>query len=288
MKPPGILPADDILSSMSTLKGKNVAPGRGASERVAVDSTIVSPSLAVTEPPAWRASIPVSSAIARSPIGISKRIFSSSPLASWDLRELQGLAAQAELGDERPVGLDVLLLRVLDQPAPLADHLEHPPPRVVIVLVFAQVLGKVRYAPRENRDLDLGRPGVAVVGAMLPDYLLLVLNCGQLPLSPLYLSVSAFQPIQRYMLPHVSDRIFRYAPDLLDVARDLLYELLHPRKPLLPPYPPDEADVDYAPVQVAVEVKQVRLDAALSALECRGNPDVGGRSIQFFPHAREA
>ena len=40
IKPPGILPAADMRSSMSTLKGKNVAPGRGFCERVAVESIV--------------------------------------------------------------------------------------------------------------------------------------------------------------------------------------------------------------------------------------------------------
>src|SRR3712207_3096558 len=121
MKPPGILPAEDILSSMSTLNGKNVAPGRGASERVAVDSIIVSPSLAVTAPPTCLARFPVSSTIGRSPTGISRRILCSSPLALRDLLGLgcRRLPAQAELGNERPVALDVFLLQVLEQPTPL-------------------------------------------------------------------------------------------------------------------------------------------------------------------------
>jgi hypothetical protein len=59
---------------MSTLKGKNVAPGRGFDERVAVESMVVSPKLAVTAPPACLASFPVSSTIDRSPTGISRRI----------------------------------------------------------------------------------------------------------------------------------------------------------------------------------------------------------------------
>src|SRR3712207_5464127 len=125
MKPPGILPAEDILSSMSTLKGKNVAPGRGASERVAVDSIIVSPSLAVIAPPACLASFPVSSTIERSPTGMSRRILCSSPLvfcAIYSAR-YRRLPAQAELGDERPVTLDVFLLQIFEQPAPLAYHL---------------------------------------------------------------------------------------------------------------------------------------------------------------------
>jgi hypothetical protein len=51
-KPPGILPAAVIRSSTSTLKGKKSTPGLGDFERVAVESTTVSPIRAVTAPPA--------------------------------------------------------------------------------------------------------------------------------------------------------------------------------------------------------------------------------------------
>src|SRR3712207_1175126 len=138
MKPPGILPAEDIRSSMSTLKGKNVAPGRGACERVAVDRTIVSPSLAVTAPPACLANLPLSSTIERSPAGISRRIFFSTPLvySIYPSRD-RLLTAQTEPGDERPVALDVFFLQVLEKAPPLADHLEQTPPRMIVMLVLA-------------------------------------------------------------------------------------------------------------------------------------------------------
>ena len=64
----------------AALSGKNVAPGRGACERVAVERTTASPSLAVTEPPACLASFPVSSTIERPPTGMSSRMLFS-PLA---------------------------------------------------------------------------------------------------------------------------------------------------------------------------------------------------------------
>src|SRR3712207_5066939 len=189
MKPPGILPAEDILSSTSTLKSRNVAPGRGASERVAVDSIIVSPSLAVIAPPACLASFPVSSTIERSPTGISRRILCSSPLACEIYSECyRRLPAQAELSDERPVALHVFVLQVFEQPTPLAYHLEQTAARVIVVLVLAQVLSEVRYSLGEHRDLHLRRPRVVLVGPVLPDDLLFVLNYRQLPLSPLLLS----------------------------------------------------------------------------------------------------
>jgi hypothetical protein len=56
--------------------------------------------------------------------------------------------------------------------------------------VLAQVLGKVRYAPREHRDLHLGRPCIGRVRPVLLYYLFFVLDCRQLPLSPLLLALS--------------------------------------------------------------------------------------------------
>jgi hypothetical protein len=53
------------------------------------------------------------------------------------------------------------------------------------VLVLAQMLRKVTYAPREHRDLHLGRPRVPLVRPVLLNDLLFVLNYSQLLLSPL-------------------------------------------------------------------------------------------------------
>src|SRR5438105_5856825 len=62
---------------------------------------------------------------------------------------------QPELGDDRPVALDVLALQVIQQPATLADQLEQPPPRVVILGVRLQVVGEVIDPFAEDCDLDL-------------------------------------------------------------------------------------------------------------------------------------
>ena len=55
------------------------------------------------------------------------------------------------------------------QPAALADELEQPAAAVVVVLVRAQVLGEVADALGEQRDLDLGGTGVAVVLLVVGD-----------------------------------------------------------------------------------------------------------------------
>src|SRR5215217_576041 len=133
----------------------------------------------------------------------------------------RNLPAQTELGDERPVALDVLLLQVLEQPAPLANHLEQAPPRMVVVLVLAQVVRKMSYTTREHGDLHLRRPCVALVRPVLPYYLLFVLNYRQLLLSPLVLSISLSLNSQNHMLSHASDRIVCYPSRRLYIARDL-------------------------------------------------------------------
>src|SRR5215207_5021467 len=165
MKPPGILPAEAILSSMSSLKGRESTPGLAATERVAVASTTVSPSWASTAPPAWRASFPVSSTIDRSPTGMSKRIFFFS--------------------SERPVTLDVLFLQVFQETTPLANQLQKAPPRMEIVLVLAHVLCKVPDAVRQYRNLNLWRTRVAVLGRVLLNYRVFILSYRQLLSSPL-------------------------------------------------------------------------------------------------------
>src|SRR5204862_4839956 len=86
---------------------------------------------------------------------------------SWEL------AAQAELLDEGAVALEVVLLQVVQEAAAPPDELEQPAPRVVVVLVGAQMLGQVVDPLREHRGLYLRRARVGRVLAVLPDDLLL-------------------------------------------------------------------------------------------------------------------
>ena len=58
------------------------------------------------------------------------------------------------------VGIDV------DVAAALADHQKQPPARVVILLVELEMLVQVIDARGEQRDLDFGRTGVALVTAI--------------------------------------------------------------------------------------------------------------------------
>ena len=74
-----------------------------------------------------------------------------------------GSAAQAEALDQRPVARDVDLRQVLQQPPAAADHEQQATTRVVVVLVLLEVLGQVADPLGQQRDLRLGRTGVALV-----------------------------------------------------------------------------------------------------------------------------
>jgi hypothetical protein len=63
---------------------------------------------------------------------------------------------EPELGDNRPVALDVGPLQIVQQAAPLADQLEQPAPRIVIVGVRFQMVGEVIDSFAEECNLDFG------------------------------------------------------------------------------------------------------------------------------------
>src|SRR5215216_3368891 len=79
------------------------------------------------------------------------------------------LAPQAELLDQGPVARVILALEVSKMAAALPDQLEQPAPRAVVLLVDLDVLDELVDARRDQRDLHLGRPGVALVGCRALD-----------------------------------------------------------------------------------------------------------------------
>src|SRR6478752_10500073 len=79
------------------------------------------------------------------------------------------LAAEAELGDQGAVALEVGALEVTEQAAALADQHQQAAARVVVLAVLTQVLGELVDALGEQRDLDLGGSGVGAVAAELGD-----------------------------------------------------------------------------------------------------------------------
>src|SRR5271165_3392795 len=81
----------------------------------------------------------------------------------------RALAADAEAPDDGPVPLDVVLADVVEEPAAVPDELHQTSPGVVVPLVHLEVLGQVRDAVGQQRDLHLRRPGVGVVETVLVD-----------------------------------------------------------------------------------------------------------------------
>src|SRR5699024_8973893 len=81
--------------------------------------------------------------------------------------------AGAATRGRRAVALDVDALQVLQEALALTDQQHQTTTGVVIVLVGLEVLGQVVDPMREERDLDLGRTGVALGGPVLLDDLLL-------------------------------------------------------------------------------------------------------------------
>src|SRR5687768_1407291 len=71
-----------------------------------------------------------------------------------------GLLAQAEALDHAAVLVRVRALQVIEQLATLAYHLEKPAPRMEVLDVRLEVLGKPVDALGEERHLDLRRAGV--------------------------------------------------------------------------------------------------------------------------------
>src|SRR5207253_11015499 len=70
------------------------------------------------------------------------------------LRGLTELPPQAQLLDEGAVALEILLLQVVQEPAPPAGELQQTSARIVILRMRPQVLGEAVDALGQHRDLD--------------------------------------------------------------------------------------------------------------------------------------
>src|SRR6187431_1515577 len=79
------------------------------------------------------------------------------------------LLTDTEPADQLRIPFRVLALQVVEKPAALADELEKPAARVVVLCVNLEMLGQVTDAFTEERDLHLGRAGIAVVGLVRAD-----------------------------------------------------------------------------------------------------------------------
>src|SRR4030095_13140399 len=76
---------------------------------------------------------------------------------------------QAQRVDELLVALEIRPAEVVEEPAALADHHQKATPRGVVVRVHLEVVVQVQDAAREQRDLNVRRPGITRVYAVFLD-----------------------------------------------------------------------------------------------------------------------
>src|ERR1019366_9838981 len=87
----------------------------------------------------------------------------------WIPEPRAALLAKVEGRDDPAVPLEARSLEIVEQAAPLRDEGQETAPRMVVFDVRLEVLGQVRDALRQERDLHLGRSGVVIVRAELGD-----------------------------------------------------------------------------------------------------------------------
>ena len=82
---------------------------------------------------------------------------------------MKALFAEAELLQDYGVFRQVVLLEIIKQLAAARSHLEEPAAGVEVLAMCAQMLGQVIDPGGQQRDLDLARAGVLLVGFELGD-----------------------------------------------------------------------------------------------------------------------
>src|SRR4051812_11901285 len=86
------------------------------------------------------------------------------------------LTPDPQPGNKGPIPGDVLIVQVVQQAPPLADHHQQPAARMEVFRVSAQVLREFRDARREKSDLNLGRARIALMRLVIRDDLVLLLR----------------------------------------------------------------------------------------------------------------
>ena len=71
-----------------------------------------------------------------------------------------GLLADTQLLNDSAVAADIAMLQVIEHPAALTYQFQQTQTGAVVLLIHLKVLGEVRDAVREQRNLRLGRPCV--------------------------------------------------------------------------------------------------------------------------------
>lgn len=77
--------------------------------------------------------------------------------------EERALLSQSEACNDLLIPFPVRACQVLQQVRPLADHLQQPAARRVVLLMALEMVRQLRDPFGQQRNLDLGRPGVALM-----------------------------------------------------------------------------------------------------------------------------
>jgi hypothetical protein len=85
------------------------------------------------------------------------------------LEVVKALFAQAKAREDCSIALLVFLAEIGQVAAPLANHHEQTPPGMLIVLVGLEMLSQPVDPLRQQSDLNLGRPSITPVYAVLFD-----------------------------------------------------------------------------------------------------------------------
>lgn len=106
--------------------------------------------------------------------GLGYALPEAGPVHRFDVENrLYGLlSTQSELGDHPTIPLGIVLPKVVQQPLTLTHHHQQASAAVMVVFVLAQMLGQVTDSLGEQRHLDLGGSGIAVMSTELSDYFL--------------------------------------------------------------------------------------------------------------------
>ena len=87
------------------------------------------------------------------------------------------LSSQTQLADDCTVALNIVVLEIVEQVPSVTDHLLQTAAAVEVLLVELEVLGQSVDAGSQNRNLNLRRTGVALVGRVLRDNRLFFVFC---------------------------------------------------------------------------------------------------------------
>src|SRR5258706_4841364 len=98
------------------------------------------------------------------------------PLPPQGRAAVLGLAAESEPSDDDSIARVVLLQQVCEKATALADELEEAASRMIVLREGAEMLREALDPLRQERDLNLRRPGIAVSHGVLGDDLLLPLG----------------------------------------------------------------------------------------------------------------